>query len=498
MTTLSFQVSLAGAVTISPVMQAVNVQDFNAGSGGDDRARILLARDYAIEMGIRALYFPEGIYIVDRGTLPTGAVACFLPSNFCVFGDGEGRTIIKQTGVIGTAELVEFSVFGWAEGTSNIVISGIHGIGENGEGPVGFATSLNNQSAFIDGFLLNSHDILITGCVFDNLWGFPAHDRGHNKRIHFIRNKVRYCANGVNINASESYQTDNEILHSEGFESSGSNTLFLRNIIKETLGPAFSVGGAGDPRYGTIVQSNIIDGGTAGIIIDGMSYGKFSDNIILNVADFGIHLYKGYFEEPTDYNSVSGNNIQSGNVSISLVDADNCLVVGNRCSGTYGLNLVRCDWIHVAANQLNGSTADASLNDCTYAQVSANSFFHNSEQILGTTSLAPEIFSGVAETDTIFASRKWNGTAGALYAMYRQHLDGTMKFGPGNALPDVAFSRRATGILQTDGKLVAASGLGVGNATTGLTLPGVVVGKMPIYNMDGTLLGYVALLDDVT
>jgi hypothetical protein len=62
---------------------------------------------------------------------------------------------------------------------------------------------------------------------------------------------------------------------------------------------------------------------------------------------------------------------------------------------------------------------------------------------------------------------------------------------------DTNLYRSNTATLKTDGKLITATGLGVGNAVAATT-PGAVVRKMEVFDAAGTSLGFVPIYSTIT
>jgi hypothetical protein len=102
-------------------------------------------------------------------------------------------------------------------------------------------------------------------------------------------------------------------------------------------------------------------------------------------------------------------------------------------------------------------------------------------------------------TDNTF--KAWVGTGvGAsreTNPRYTINAAGDTSWGPGSATPDVTLKRSAAGILQSNGKLTATGGLGVGNSAAATTL-GSVIKKIQIFDANGTSLGYIPVYNTIT
>ena len=99
------------------------------------------------------------------------------------------------------------------------------------------------------------------------------------------------------------------------------------------------------------------------------------------------------------------------------------------------------------------------------------------------------------------ALRTWVGTdIGASRQNHPQLLaraSGELGWGPGTAAADVTLKRSAAGILQSNGKVTAVGGLGVGNSANATTL-GAVVKRIQVFDANGTSLGYVPVYNNIT
>jgi hypothetical protein len=85
---------------------------------------------------------------------------------------------------------------------------------------------------------------------------------------------------------------------------------------------------------------------------------------------------------------------------------------------------------------------------------------------------------------------------GDAFVRFGRESGGKMAWGPGNGAQDVKLYRAGVGLLKTDGRVVAASGLGVGNSVLATT-PGSVTRKIQVFDGNGISLGYVAVYDEI-
>lgn len=90
------------------------------------------------------------------------------------------------------------------------------------------------------------------------------------------------------------------------------------------------------------------------------------------------------------------------------------------------------------------------------------------------------------------------GTNGDANSKFRISETGGLLWGAGGGTAlDTSLYRSGADILKTDDKLVAAAGLGVGNAVAA-TLPGLVIKKIEVFDANGSSLGFVAVYDAIT
>jgi hypothetical protein len=81
--------------------------------------------------------------------------------------------------------------------------------------------------------------------------------------------------------------------------------------------------------------------------------------------------------------------------------------------------------------------------------------------------------------------------------VYFNNADRKLYFGDGSLTADARLYRIAAGVLGTDDKFYAGSGLAAGNAAAATT-PGSVQRKMEVFDGAGTSLGFVAVYDAIT
>lgn len=75
--------------------------------------------------------------------------------------------------------------------------------------------------------------------------------------------------------------------------------------------------------------------------------------------------------------------------------------------------------------------------------------------------------------------------------------DGQIRFGSGAALVDTFLYRSAANVLKTDGKFLAAAGIGVGNSAAASAL-GTLTRKMEVFDAAGASIGFVPIYGSIT
>lgn len=212
-----------------------------------------------------------------------------------------------------------------------------------------------NNAIWIDANVTNTH---IHNCNFYKLSGFPIHSP-INVGGGIVINNCYFedCANGVNVNISNSEIYNNTFVRSEGIEVAASNVNIHDNVYAPALGGAISIGGAinGTPLTNIrVYNENIIDSipsnnstGFGIIIADGCDNAEISFNNInteghgINFTQNGSNLIDGTFINNNTINSGNGNygiRIPS-NPNIKNTIVENNIVGGNKNSYTGILSL---------------------------------------------------------------------------------------------------------------------------------------------------------------
>jgi hypothetical protein len=194
--------------------------------------------------------------------------------------------------------------------------------------------------------------------------------------------------------------------------------------------------------------------------------------------------------------------------------------------GSFDLNLISCFFVngtgieHTAPNTSvrlvnckfqSMTTAFVLGNNCwieldTYNAVSVTNRFANApggtdpeEVLVRHEAFHTDNVTRPVATDNAF--RSWVGTGpGAgreANPRYAVKASGEVAWGAGTSAADVTLKRSAAGILQSNGKLTAVGGLGVGNSAAATTL-GSVVRRIQVFDANGTALGYIPVYNNIT
>lgn len=488
----------------------VSVADapYNAGTGGDDVAKINAAFAYAIANNLSRVHFPAGEYtldcqfIQDNGTLPP--LIDIPGDNIAITGDGPHRTIINiinATSDVGGLGVICFGV----TSRNKVIFDGLGFRGENSP----FTFVLNNEGCAIR--VLASENVIIRNCRFESLWGFPCHDDG-STRVHVLDCSFEDCAGGPNMNGDHSLISRLSIVRGEGPECSGAWSVYSDWTIEDAQGVGASLGGnQGAECPGSVVNNIAIDGCTGGnglVLTDGFCFGTVSNVSVRNCDLSGLVVYQsGNPGAPTT------RNIRFSNVTVD----SNCVhpnvgtIVGAFISGDGGHDFFNCSFTdddvsgfrQIQAFSLNapdctvdgcrfqGHTATAGNKDasfgplCTNLRLGTNNRFANGTQEFqsGCTIAANEVI-GVGATDQVYTFRHWQDSPGAGRRRFTLQLDGKHTWGNGLDLEDVTLYRSAADTLKTDDTFIATAlqgpltgnvtgnvtGAVTGNATTATTL----------------------------
>lgn len=149
--------------------------------------------------------------------------------------------------------------------------------------------------------------------------------------------------------------------------------------------------------------------------------------------------------------------------------------------GSDALSLSASQISGLALVATSGSAADLSAGTLPDARLSSNVPLKNT----GNVYTALQQYERVDAANPFFSSL----VAGSSYLQFQMHADGRLRWGSGVAAVDTTLYRSAAGALKTDGVLLAAGGVGVGNSTAG-TVAGALVRKAQVFDAGGAALGY--------
>lgn len=207
----------------------------------------------------------------------------------------------------------------------------------------------------------------------------------------------------------------------------------------------------------TVVGSNTItECGQAGVYTQACTNLVVSDNTVVGCQGRGIELDG---DNGTAVGaSITGNVVTNCHGHINLVKARDVVVVGNRIENPNSGRDVSCIAVNV------GTTKAVVVGNI--AQQS-----HPTK---------PAVFVDAASTDVTVA---WNNVSAAV--PYQTPSD------------TVRMYRSGPGQIKTDGKLLAAGGLGVGNSAPA-SRPGAVVRKIEVFSATGASLGWLPVYSSIT
>lgn len=532
-------VSISGRAYVSLMPRYVDVREFTGAlsPGADATAAVQAAVDAAVARGVRRVHFPEGEYFFNaHGSTGPGdssnSYRVLIPTRFQVTGEGEGRSILwhinvnsdNYEGGVGADDL-----FRVADGSHYVTFRGLHFKGENGDNDGnGFVHTFNSQNSFICTLIVNTSDVTVADCYFQNAFGFSFHDPGENARVHAHGCTHRWMANGLNVNANWSLQLGNTFVNSEGIEAGGKYIVLANNNYQDAIGVGISCGGnQGETNFpGAVVIGNSINGSTAcGIVIaDNCVDAVFANNTIRECALGGLVVPGSGIPNGSPRNISFMGNVFIDNCAdpslgsivgfdIRTPDGGAHAVVGNvsRNIGTtgyvqrYAFHLDAPDCM-VSGNIFEG-TEDG--KDASYAPNSTNTLVgpnlyvkHHSEWESGS--------SMAIDKRTVADFDAWRemfrisaGSGGDDYHPYAETWGGRKEWGRRDipALRDTFIDRLdpngpAAGLKLT-GKFCATLGIGVGNSASAST-PGAVVKKIEVFDASGASLGFVAVYDAIT
>ncbi len=540
--------ALAEGVAAAGNQSRVSVMDFGADNTGDlssgdaNRLAIRAAVAAAIEDGSRHIHFPVGTFrvapiwishaddiiqdpLVDEVfTEDFSAFMIVIPSDFKITGDGYDTIIQSEGDVDGTGlgiydpelthdGLVQNSYYlFWLDDVENVEFSDIRFVGMNDP----FVYYLNLQSVMIRCWQ-RCRNIAVRDCWFQNLFGFSFHVVGGGEPlsetaaeyIHAIRLVSDDCANGVNINADYSIQSQCIFRNSEPFESTGAYMVMANNIVHGGRG-GISVGGTGGLMPGCVIVGNVINGVDvgAGIAIGDAAVDFVCDgNNIQRCDQGGIHVY----ENPEGFSDtarglISNNVINACGGSgaafgMRIVGTGSHHIVGNKITtgddedySSLSALIVSAPGCYVADNYLDGTNVDLVIGaDCgsefpDAITLGRNHLLHQTVFIEGTSVVNNELVIGANAVDYSSVIKLWNES----FPRWSQFVGGKQSWGAGGTAADVDLERAGVGLLKVTGKIAATGGLGVGNSTTASAI-GAMNKVVQLFDTDGNSLGYLSL-----
>jgi hypothetical protein len=456
--------SIVGYTSASTVTLAASASTTISGVrsvyGTDDTAAWAAALSAAAG---KTLLFPAGVKSLITASVSTMTLA----SGTTVMGEG-AKSVIYFTGDDSSVLDNNHNGFVVADGTSNIRITGVHFVGLNKP----FTYVNNEQSNVILGAVGGSgaSDVTIDHNIFDDLFGFSAHELGNDVRWHFQFNSLNNNANGENINANDSDHIGNTLVDVESIETGGSNVSILSNTFDCSDGN-FGSGSCGTVSAGgnTIPSSvctgqriigNTFEGtgksGSPSLVLSECSVGAVvSGNTLHNTKSGGIQA-TGVSGHTVKNAQIIGNTFRgvglAGDASpacvvVALADATS--IVGNNCSddgtGTYQTKFGVTNSTSATNTNIQGNTFNVLNNWLTQSQASAsvsvgpNSVLGGSYSVTAGTELPPPVQQkGINIAGTTLSSVTGSGAialaSGASVSTYS--LGGTTTFS-GSVTPNV-------------------------------------------------------------
>jgi parallel beta-helix repeat protein len=122
------------------------------------------------------------------------------------------------------------------------------------------------------------------------------------------------------------------VLNSSGLDEDGISVMFVNNVTIKNVG----VQGFGfgiylfDAANNTISGNNVTENNYAGIGINSCGNNAVSGNTVTGNNEYGIYLYSS-----SNHNSISGNNIRSNNIGVSLDSSLNNTINGNNIMDSF-------------------------------------------------------------------------------------------------------------------------------------------------------------------
>ncbi len=458
--------------------------------GGGTLQDIIDAVDAASDAGLFHVHLGDGTWVADAEGRDDDLGLLTVPDGFRITGNGRGRTFINIINTTQGDGEGGVAVFRLAVDACNVRVNGIHWLGDNGDRDgTGFVEAFNNENECISvPWTGTSRDCDFSDNTFECLWGMSIHDRqgtaydsGGNARITARANTYRYCANGVNINASFC-DLDGDFEWSEGYECSGAFNQ-IRGRFKHALGVACTVGGNQDP--GASFPGNqiwvTVDGGTgAGVTVTDSAHGTFVVAYVRNCEDAGL-IVNGSVNPPQgvivmgefDSNCKDpGANLNG----IYLASGDGHQLIGVRSfdSGVsgfaqkYGLNVAYATNVRLWGGYFSGVNHDVSVGTgATGFRYAGTTFQNNSIEFISTSSTSAEMVSGKDPTDIVWAARS-NATSGLPErSAIAIQADGTILGGNGIDLHDISLARTGVGEWTIDGDLIITGSLTGGGSGVG-------------------------------
>jgi parallel beta-helix repeat protein len=395
------------------------------------------------------LYFPPGDYLVTAQRNISGK------TRFAVVGN-RARIKFAATTTATAGEVRALNI----SGCSQFTVQGLS-----------IDVITQNQS-YCGIYISSSSDGTIRDCKVNNArhTGIAVFDTtpGTSRNILITGCTVEYCkfeisTNGYRVRIIGNHIADYWPTTAEAIANGGvwnSSSIYYDGILL-----------AEGARECVVTNNTIVEVGQGGVYTQAVEHCTISNNTVSGCLLHGIEI------GPT-----------------SGTHAAHCAIVGNTvkdCSGE--INLVDTDYSVVSSNIVYHSAATANSGIAVQGASTKNTVIGNVVHSAG--SAAGILVASTATTNQVLlnsvtATTRYsiNSSANSLLGMVG---DAKLLFGQNQ---DVGLFRVTTGLVGSDLKLYAGSGLAVGHSTTATTV-GTQVRRMQMFDAAGNSLGYVPIYD---
>lgn len=311
-----------------------------------------------------------------------------IPSNTTILGNGAKIHVDLDL----ANDSSDYRAFYIADGSHDIDISGLEFYGDND--PFSRAANADHAAIHMPGVGSTTKDVHVHHCTFKNLFGFTVHLAGSGERVHVTHCSMIECANGLNVNAEYSMQSDNILSYCEAIECSGAYSVIANNIVLHAL-VGVSLGGttaSGDTVIGQVVTGNVISDTVSGVgisINDGCEDTRVDGNVLVRTYGSGIAI-TGAGDNPIKNISVTNNTLRSCGADAAPTHigiyaggtgVDDLVIAGNLIHNntddashetTYGITLDAVSGTYIHSNVVVATSKNISLNGTSNVRLGKN------------------------------------------------------------------------------------------------------------------------------